>query len=370
VSVPNITTDPLMTVMKAAGRARVPVLLWGAPGIGKSSTIEGLATSEGLPLETVVAALRDPSDFAGLPIVTDNGVTMEPPAWARRLAESENGGILFLDEISTAPPAVQAALLRVILEGVVGDLRLPTNVRLIAAANPPELAADGWDLSAPVANRFLHIDYAPTLDGWLDGMISGFRTPTPGRVFEPSAERTALARSQVAEFIRSHPLLADRTPGTDAASGRAWPSRRTWTMAADVLALLDPTDTDAALLAVSGLVGTGPATEFMAWRRTSDLPHPAAVLEDPSSVAWASLRPDHAWVILSSVVAYSTAKNTKTAWTAAWGPLAAAAEHNLGDIAAANVRTLMRARPTNANPPATARALVQVVTDAGLMTSA
>lgn len=67
---------------------------------------------------------------------------------AKRLHEA-GAGYLFLDELSTAPPAVQAAMLGVALERRVGDLVLPRAVQVVAAANPPERAADGWDLSPP-----------------------------------------------------------------------------------------------------------------------------------------------------------------------------------------------------------------------------
>src|SRR5689334_24270832 len=79
-----------------------------------------MAEVMGLPCETVIASSREPSDFAGLPIVVGGEVRFAPPAWARRLAEAGRG-LLFLDELSTAPPAVQAALLRVVLERAVGD---------------------------------------------------------------------------------------------------------------------------------------------------------------------------------------------------------------------------------------------------------
>lgn len=75
-------TDPLLTVLRAAGRAGVPTLLWGAPGIGKSSLLHALARAEGLPMETVIASLREPSDFAGLPVIRETGVDLAPPAWA------------------------------------------------------------------------------------------------------------------------------------------------------------------------------------------------------------------------------------------------------------------------------------------------
>ena len=62
--------------------ARVPVLLWGAPGTGKTSAIRAMANAMSLPCETVIASIREPSDFAGLPIVTGNAVRFAPPLWA------------------------------------------------------------------------------------------------------------------------------------------------------------------------------------------------------------------------------------------------------------------------------------------------
>src|ERR1700710_2744626 len=127
--------------------ARVPVLLWGAPGTGKTSVIRARADAAGWPCETVIASIREPSDFAGLPIVVDGRVDFAPPRWAVGLAEAGEG-FAFFDEISPAPPAVQAALLRVVLERTVGDLALPDAVAVVAAANPPEQAAGGWGLAA------------------------------------------------------------------------------------------------------------------------------------------------------------------------------------------------------------------------------
>src|SRR5438094_5905781 len=125
----NVSQHVAGEALAVAVASQVPVLLWGAPGTGKSSAVRKLAHAMNWPCETVIASIREPSDFAGLPIVADGAVRFAPPTWARRLAESgREGGLLFLDEISTAPPAVQAALLRVVLERVVGDLTLPDNV--------------------------------------------------------------------------------------------------------------------------------------------------------------------------------------------------------------------------------------------------
>src|SRR5262245_37052530 len=136
--------DPKVEALALAVSANLPVLLWGEPGIGKSATLQHLAAGLQTPMETVIASVHEPSDFAGLPIVGDNpaetGVPMAPPDWAVRLAAAGTG-LIFFDELSSAPPAVQAALLRVVLERHVGSLRLPDGIRIVAAANPPSSAA-------------------------------------------------------------------------------------------------------------------------------------------------------------------------------------------------------------------------------------
>jgi hypothetical protein len=69
--------------------------------------IAAAAEADGVPCETVIGSLREPSDFADLPVVADEGVRLEPPSWAKRL-QAAQAGYLFLDELSTSPPAVQA----------------------------------------------------------------------------------------------------------------------------------------------------------------------------------------------------------------------------------------------------------------------
>src|SRR5246127_5368244 len=171
-----MTDNPAAEALGVAVAARVPVLLWGAPGTGKTSAIRDMAKAMDLPCETVIASIREPSDFAGLPIVVGDEVRFAPPAWARGLAEAGRG-LLFLDELSTAPPAVQAALLRVVLERAVGDLDLPEEVAVVAAANPPDQAADGWDLSAPLANRLCHLSWLATPRSVADGLAGGWSAP-------------------------------------------------------------------------------------------------------------------------------------------------------------------------------------------------
>src|SRR5262245_61890616 len=224
--------------LAVAVAARVPVLLWGGPGTGKSSAVRDLARHMGWPCEVVIASIREPSDFAGLPVVSNGEVHFAPPRWAQRL-NCEARGILFLDEISTAPPAVQAALLRVVLERVVGDLELPPEIAVVAAANPPEQASDGWDLSAPLANRFCHIDWTPDAPAFAQGITAGWPVTGVPELNSAWRERTSMTRGLVGAFVAARPSLLSQPPKDAAQAGRAWPSPRTWEMAALLLAAAD-----------------------------------------------------------------------------------------------------------------------------------
>jgi MoxR-like ATPase len=342
-----------VTVIDACGRAHVPVLLSSDPGVGKSSLVRGIAASEGVTCETVLGSLREPADVGGIPVVTAEGVVLDPPAYAKRLAEA-GAGYLFLDELTLCRPPVQGAMLGVALDRVVGDLRLPEAVRVVAGANPPDRAADGWPLTPPLANRFCHLDYTPTVDEWLDGMTTGWGAPPASRAVASDPLRRSASVATVTGFIKAQPNLLHVYPDDAAATSTPWPSRRTWSMLASALAHVRDEDAAATQAITFGLVGEGVGVEYLTWRAAADLPDPAAVVADPSIVAWGE-RPDRVWAVLSGVVGWAATRNTVEAWRQAWGPLLACAEHGAPDVAAAAARVLGRARPAKATVPAAVR---------------
>src|SRR5689334_2438104 len=297
------TGNPAVEALGVAVAARVPVLLWGAPGTGKTSAIRAMAEVMGLPCETVIASIREPSDFAGLPIVVGGEVRFAPPAWARRLAEAGRG-LLFLDELSTAPPAVQAALLRVVLERAVGDLTLPEEVAVVAAANPPEQAADGWDLSAPLANRLCHLTWLTEPRAVADGLAGGWSAPVVPDLPGGWQAEEVLSRGLVAAFLHVRPGLACAPPSDAAAAGRGWPSPRTWEMAARLTAAAGAAGIgdEARSALIRGAVGDGAGVEFLAWLVEMDLPDPEQVLADPASFRLPE-RGDRAYAALAAIAA-------------------------------------------------------------------
>jgi len=330
------------------------VLRWGGAGLGKSSAIREMAADAGLACETVIASIREPSDFAGLPVVGEDAksVHFAPPLWARRLAEA-GSGVLFLDEISTAPPAVQAALLRVVLERTVGDLTLPGDVCVVAAANPPEQAADGWDISPPLANRFCHLDWELTAAEWSEGILAGFSQPTVPSLDEEEMSRQLTAtRASVGAFVTARSHLLHAHPGNESAAGRAWPSPRSWEMAARLIAAARVSGAveKVQALAVAGAVGPAAAAEYLAWHEDLDLPDPETVLADPASFRLPD-RGDRAYAALASVTAAVIANNTAPRWEAAWTAISVATGGKHADIAVAAVRSLVAHRPDGATPP-------------------
>lgn len=346
--------------------ARIPVLLWGAPGTGKTSAVRQMADAMGWPCETVIAAIREPSDFAGLPVVHDGGVRFAPPRWAHRLADAGRG-VLFLDEISTAPPAVQAALLRVVLERIVGDLELPPDVVVVAAANPPEQAADGWDLSAPLANRFCHLEWDVDPRAFALGIVGGWDAPVVPALPDWWEEQLPLAQGLVSAFINVRPSLAVAVPQDGATAGRGWPSPRTWEMAARLwtAAGVSGASDDARAMLVMGAVGQGAGVEFLSWTQDMDLPDPEEVLKDPDSFVLPE-RGDRAYAVLSSVAAAVASDPTPERWVTGWKVLARAGE-SAPDVAAVAARVLAKCRPAGASPPPEIKVFLPLLRDAGML---
>lgn len=377
-----MTDNPAVEALGVAVAARVPVLLWGAPGTGKTSAIRAMSEAMGLPCETVIASIREPSDFAGLPVITSGGtgdhppgVHLAPPRWAQRLAEAGTG-VLFLDELSTAPPAVQAALLRVVLERTVGDLTLPADVTVVAAANPPEQAADGWDLSAPLANRLCHLNWETTPKSIAEGLASGWAAPEVPLLPDGWESGEVLSRGLVATFLRARPALALAPPSdstvfpSTGADGRGWPSPRTWEMAARLMTAADAAGASerAKSALLRGAVGEAAGVEFLAWVTEMDLPDPEAVLADPSSFRLPE-RGDRAYAALASIAAAVAALPTPDRWIAGWRVLGACGE-TAPDVAATAAMVLARCRPPDLEPgqmPPEIKMFLPLIRDAGLV---
>ncbi|MDI1461586.1 MoxR family ATPase [Catellatospora sp. KI3] len=353
----ELRPDPQLEALMLAVAADLPVLLWGEPGIGKTAALNQLAAVLDLPLTTVIASVHEPTDFSGLPIVGDDpavqGVPMAPPDWAVRLVRAGRG-LLFLDELSTAPPAVQAALLRLVLERRVGALELPPGVRIVAAANPRSSAADGWELSAPLANRFVHLqwthDHEVVVRG-LGGVWPRASLPRLDPARLPAA--VAYARRAVCGLLTTRPGLVHKLPAGETQRGGPWPSPRSWDMALRLIAFASAADTSREVLSllVRGTVGDGPGLELLASLDRLDLPDPEALLADPGSAVLPD-RGDLRQAVLDGVVAAVRARPDRSRWDAAWALLVLALETGAPDLVVVPATTLAALRQDGWDVPA------------------
>ncbi|MEU9204952.1 MoxR family ATPase [Streptomyces sp. NPDC048332] len=366
----DTTTEPRPDVqleaLTLAVAADLPVLLWGEPGIGKSAALTQLAESLDLPLTTVIASVHEPSDFSGLPIVGDDpaeqGVPMAPPEWAVRLVRAGRG-LLFLDELSTAPPAVQAALLRLVLERRIGTLRLPPGVRIVAAANPRSSAADGWELSPPLANRFVHLQWVHDHEVVVRGLGGTWpRATLPQLAPERFAQAVDFARRAVCGLLSARPALVHRLPSGETRRGGAWPSPRSWEMTLRLIAFATAADAsrDVLSLLVRGAVGDGPGLELLASLDRMDLPDPEDLLADPAGAELPE-RGDLRQAVLDGVVAAVRRTPEKSRWDAAWALLVRALETGAPDLVVVPATTLATLRQQDWDVPESIEALAGTV---------
>ena len=277
--------------------ADVPVLLWGAPGTGKTAHITALAEEKGAHLETLIGSTMDPTDL-GRPIIKGDDVLLAPPPWVKRLREaldSNKPAWLFLDELTCAPPAVQAALLRVVNERIAADVSLE-GCRVIAAANPPHLSASGLDLSAATNNRWAHIQWETDVDNWVAGETSGWGNPDPA---------LAEIRGVIAGWVTSRPdTLLD--PPEDGQESQTWPSPRSWSNCIRALGTLPGSAVDIVKSrdgrqVVSSLVGHAMAAELSAYVADTTLPTPEELLAGTKPIP---KRGDRQTLVMSMVISY------------------------------------------------------------------
>jgi hypothetical protein len=238
-----------------------PAFIWGAPGVGKSQVVAQVAAEMKYELRDIRAVLLDPVDLRGLPRVNGDGrAHWCPPVFL----PTEGQGVLFLDELNSAPPLVQAACYQLILDRQLGEYRLPDGWTVVAAGNREQDRAVTHRMPSALANRMVHLDFEVCLEDWIAW-----------------AQSTGI-QSEVVSFLRFRPnLLHDFDPTT---ADRAFPTPRSWEFVSDILKACPDTEVEYDLYC--GAVGEGAAAEFAGflnvWR---ELPDPDCVLEAPTTTA-------------------------------------------------------------------------------------
>jgi hypothetical protein len=144
-----------------------PVMLWGPPGVGKSQIVAQVAERHGVKLIDIRLSQMEPSDLRGIPFRAESSVEWAVPSMLPNAERHGEEGILFLDEITSAPPSVSAAAYQLILDRKLGEYEVPRGWAIIAAGNRQGDRGVTYSMPAPLANRFSHYEVDINLDDWV-----------------------------------------------------------------------------------------------------------------------------------------------------------------------------------------------------------
>ena len=248
--------------LRAAFTVKRPVFLWGPPGVGKSDIASQLAAEMSAWFIDIRLSLWEPTDIKGIPYFNGIGKVMEwaPPIELPSFEEAAKYEhvLLFLDEMNSAAPAVQAAAYQLILNRRVGTYVLPDNVLIVAAGNRETDRGVTNRMPKPLANRFTHLEMKVDWDDY-------FEWATTNKIQADVLGYLSYAKKDLYDF----------DPKADS---RAFATPRSWTYVSDFLYKV--TDDNVLLDLISGSIGEGLAVKFMAHRKhASKMPNPIDVLE-------------------------------------------------------------------------------------------
>jgi hypothetical protein len=234
---------------------KLPVWVWGPPGVGKSCIVYDWAETVG-EFRDLRACLLESVDLRGLPYISNGAAVWLPPEFLPRKGK----GVLFLDELAQAPIPVQNACLQLALDRRIGEYRLPDGWVVVAASNRVEDRAGANRVTTALLGRFCHLDLEVSTDDWLAWAANSGISP------------------EVRAFIAWRPALLHAFDP----SKRSSPNPRGYEFVSRVLSEIPSTECEFPV--VSGILGDAVAGEFLGFRRTfSQLPSIDPLLADPAN---------------------------------------------------------------------------------------
>ena len=246
ISIRQVGPKAAKRSIRKAIQTRRPTFLWGPPGIGKSDIVKQIGVDAGREVVDVRLALWEPTDIKGIPYYNaDQGkMVWAPPA--ELPTDPDSNAIIFLDELNSAPPAVQAAAYQLILNRRVGTYELPKGVDVVAAGNREGDRGVTYRMPAPLANRFIHLEMKIDFDDFQEwAVMNSVHPEVVGYV--------GFAKQDLYDFDPKSPSKAFATP-------------RSWVFVSDLLKD-DDCDIDTLHNLIAGAVGDGLAVKFMAHRK-------------------------------------------------------------------------------------------------------
>ena len=257
----TVTSVQARKAILKAFKVKRPVFLWGPPGIGKSEVVSEITEELGGFMIDLRMAQMEPTDIRGIPFFNKDIGKMD---WAppidlpdEELASQYPIACLFLDEMNSAAPAVQAAGYQLILNRRVGKYKLPDNVVIVAAGNRESDKGVTYRMPTPLANRFIHQEMKVDFASWQEWAVMN-------KIHKDVVGYLSFAKQDLYDF--------------DAKSAsRAFATPRSWSFVSQLLN--DGVDDETMTNLVAGTVGEGLAVKFMSHRKVaSRMPNPADIL--------------------------------------------------------------------------------------------
>lgn len=272
----SVNHEKLETLIHATYDKKIPLFIWGATGIGKSTVVkkvsQGIAKKKGLEFSEcdiedgrfgfvdVRVSQLDASDLRGLPKLDGDRTRWLIPSWLP--SNPKGSGIIFFDELNLAPPMIQASCYQLILDRKLGDYRLPDGWVVIAAGNRLEDRANIFEMASPLANRFIHIELSvPSSNDWMDWALKND------------------IDSKIISFLQFKPSMLFKFDNNS--KEKAFPTPRSWEYVSKLIKDVD-NENELSML-VSAAVGEGVALELCAFIKLSKQVDINEILKNPDT---------------------------------------------------------------------------------------
>jgi hypothetical protein len=258
----TVTTVQARKSLLKAFRKQRPLFLWGPPGIGKSELVADITEELGGYMIDLRLGQMEPTDIRGIPFYNKDLGKMD---WAApiELPDEELAGqypivVLFLDEMNSSAPSVQAAAYQLILNRRIGKYHLPKNVVIVAAGNRESDKGVTYRMPTPLANRFIHQEMKVEFGPWQEWAVNK-------NIHKDVVGYLSFAKQDLYDF--------------DAKSAsRAFATPRSWSFVSELLED-EEGDDDTIMNFIAGTVGEGLAVKFMAHRKIAGrMPKPEDIL--------------------------------------------------------------------------------------------
>lgn len=350
--------DQIFTILDLATASRQNVLFEGEPGTAKSSIIRQYGEDRGRFTLCFVGSTKADTDFTGTPhfeAYSDDDpqevTAFSMLRWFKDFIVKYPDGILFLDELKNVAPDIQAAMLTLVQDREIDGVKLPDTVLIVAATNSVEDSSDGWLLSPAMANRFCHYPWDPSVEEFIQAFPLGYSK-------KELSETERSVRADMAAFMSVNTLQVHKMPKTAIEKGGAWPSRRSWTNAAEMIGKFpEAKDSEQDKMfntlrsnILAGFVGSAVAVDYYAWLMNYEMPDPRGILNGEIEIDWDDIDGNIALRIAYSMISLCLT-DTEAWWQKVIDVLTEMAASNSKDVAAAVVMTVLENHPEGASFP-------------------